>query len=278
MLAGGTGGLGPARVHDEDPPAPRLDGLERPGRVGDLEEAPLRDDRVGPHDDEAADPLQIGERLGEREAVDLAGHRELVRAVLGRRRVHRSGADPGEEPLGEDRVEHAEAGRRAHVHRDAVRPVVGAQLPDLRPESRGAPGPSRSSPSGRRCASPAPAGDRGTRRSRAGGAPSGRRSPGSPRGRRRRAPSPRGRPRPRRRGRRAIRKSGRRWCAFRPSWTSWIQRGRRARASAIQDGASGSFDHGAISASSMARRRADCPPGLSPLFMSTSPRASWFGG
>ena len=121
VVGGGPGRLGAAGVDHDDPPAPRLDLPEPLGGVGHLEEAPLRHHRVRAHDDEALGAVHVGERLGEREAVDLAGRGELVGAVLGGRGVHRRGAEAVHEPLGEHRVQHAEAGRGAHVHGHACR-------------------------------------------------------------------------------------------------------------------------------------------------------------
>ena len=61
--------------------------LQALGRVGDLEKAPLGDHRIGADDDQALGAVDVGERLGERKAVDVAGGGELVGAVLGRGRV-----------------------------------------------------------------------------------------------------------------------------------------------------------------------------------------------
>ena len=68
----------------------------------------------------ALDVVEIRERLRERKAVDVARDGELVGAVLCRGRVHALRAEPRHEALREDRVQHAEAGRRADVHRDRV--------------------------------------------------------------------------------------------------------------------------------------------------------------
>ncbi len=131
VFASDLGGLGAARVDDEDFATARLDVLEVFGGVGDLQEAPLGNDRVGADDDEALRAVDVGEGQGEREAIDLAGRGELAGAVLGGRRVHALRADTGHEALGEHGVQRAEAGGGADVHGDRIGTDVAAQAPDF---------------------------------------------------------------------------------------------------------------------------------------------------
>ena len=124
VVGGLAGRLGPAGVDHHHPPAPGGDGPQPLGRVGHLQEAPLRHDRVGSDDDQALGAVDVGEGLGEREAVDLPGGCELVGAVLGGAGVHRRRPESLHEPLGEHGVQDREARRRAHVHGDGIGAVL----------------------------------------------------------------------------------------------------------------------------------------------------------
>jgi hypothetical protein len=136
VLSRDLGRLRAPRIDHEDLCASRLDLLEAPNRIRDLKEAPLGDRRVGTHDDQALEVVEVWERLREREAVDVVCDGELVGAVLRGRCKHTGRADALHEALREYRMEHAKPGRRTDVHRDTVRPVAVDELTDLSSDAR----------------------------------------------------------------------------------------------------------------------------------------------
>ena len=138
VLAGDLGRLREARVDEEDTAAAGLDALQALGRIGNLEKAPLGDDGVGADHDQTLGVLEVGERLRERKAVDAARDGELVGAVLSRRAVHALRAEPGHEALREHRMQRAEAGGRADIHRDRIGTVGAADARDLFADRRDA--------------------------------------------------------------------------------------------------------------------------------------------
>ncbi|MBJ20340.1 MAG: hypothetical protein CL933_13100 [Deltaproteobacteria bacterium] len=61
IFTGDLGGLRTAWIDDPDLAAVGFDFAQTLSRVGHLQQAPFRDDRVGADDDEVADPIEVGE-------------------------------------------------------------------------------------------------------------------------------------------------------------------------------------------------------------------------